>query len=138
MRQERAAAALGSGGPRQDAEQRGLAGAVPADQPHARVVSGAKGEILEEGPRAEAVGHAVESDEDHLGFLPAPFGLSPSRRFIFSSFSFFSRSYQGKAMRRVRGLFSKIAVVAGPPLAPERATPEALQATVLALRGDWR
>ncbi|TMH60733.1 MAG: MFS transporter [Betaproteobacteria bacterium] len=53
--------------------------------------------------------------------------------------SFFSRSYQGKAMRRrVRGLFSKIAVVAGPPLAPERATPEALQATVLALRGDWR
>jgi 1-acyl-sn-glycerol-3-phosphate acyltransferase len=52
--------------------------------------------------------------------------------------SFFSRSYQGKAMRRVRGLFSKIAVVAGPPLAPERATPEALQAMVLALRGDWR
>jgi len=52
--------------------------------------------------------------------------------------SFFSRSYQGKAMRRVRGLFSKIAVVAGPPLAPERATPEALQEKVLALRGNWR
>ena len=52
--------------------------------------------------------------------------------------SFFSRSYRGKAMRRVRGLFSKIAIVAGPPLAPERATPEALQAIVLALRGDWR
>ncbi len=52
--------------------------------------------------------------------------------------SFFSRSYQGKAMRRVRGLFSKIALVAGPALAPDRATPEALQAMVLALRGDWR
>jgi hypothetical protein len=52
--------------------------------------------------------------------------------------SFFSRSYQGKAMRRVRGLFSKIAVVAGPPLAPERATPEALHDKVLALRGNWR
>jgi 1-acyl-sn-glycerol-3-phosphate acyltransferase len=52
--------------------------------------------------------------------------------------SFFSRSYQGKAMRRVRGLFSKIAVVAGPPLAPERATPEALHDEVLALRGNWR
>jgi 1-acyl-sn-glycerol-3-phosphate acyltransferase len=52
--------------------------------------------------------------------------------------SFFSRSYQGQAMRRMRGLFSKIALVAGPPLAPERATPEALQQSVLALRGDWR
>ena len=52
--------------------------------------------------------------------------------------SFFSRSYGGKAMRRLRGLFSKIAVVAGPPLAPDRATPEMLQEKVLALRGDWR
>ncbi len=52
--------------------------------------------------------------------------------------SFFSRSYQGKAMRRLRGLFSRIALVAGPPLAPERATPETLQQTVLALRGNWR
>jgi 1-acyl-sn-glycerol-3-phosphate acyltransferase len=52
--------------------------------------------------------------------------------------SFFSRSYQGQAMRRMRGLFSKIALVAGPPLSPERATPEALQQTVLELRGDWR
>jgi 1-acyl-sn-glycerol-3-phosphate acyltransferase len=52
--------------------------------------------------------------------------------------SFFSRSHQGRAMRRLRGLFSRIAVVAGPPLAPERSTSEALQETVLALRGDWR
>ena len=52
--------------------------------------------------------------------------------------SFFSRSSQGIAMRRLRGLFSKIALVAGPPLAPERATPETLRETVLALRGDWR
>jgi hypothetical protein len=41
-------------------------------------------------------------------------------------------------MWRLRGLFSKIAVVAGPPLAPDRATPEMLQEKVLALRGDWR
>jgi 1-acyl-sn-glycerol-3-phosphate acyltransferase len=52
--------------------------------------------------------------------------------------SFFSRAYQGKAMRRTIGLFSRIALVAGAPVAPERATPEALQQTVLALRGNWR
>jgi 1-acyl-sn-glycerol-3-phosphate acyltransferase len=52
--------------------------------------------------------------------------------------SFFSRSSGGKAMRRLRGLFSKIALVAGPPIAPARATPELLQETVLALRGNWR
>jgi 1-acyl-sn-glycerol-3-phosphate acyltransferase len=52
--------------------------------------------------------------------------------------SFFSRYSGGKAMRRLRGLFSKIALVAGPPVAPTRATPELLQETVLALRGDWR
>ena len=52
--------------------------------------------------------------------------------------SFFSRSYRGKAMHRLRGLFSRIALVAGPPLAPEQASPERLQATVFALRGDWR
>ncbi|HVP88604.1 MAG TPA: MFS transporter [Casimicrobiaceae bacterium] len=52
--------------------------------------------------------------------------------------SFFSRNSSGKAMRRLRGLFSKIALVAGAPVAPARATPELLQETVLALRGDWR
>jgi 1-acyl-sn-glycerol-3-phosphate acyltransferase len=52
--------------------------------------------------------------------------------------SFFSRAYQGKAMRRTIGLFARIALVAGAPVAPERATPEALQQTVLALRGNWR
>src|SRR5262249_32976716 len=52
--------------------------------------------------------------------------------------SFFSRSYQGKAMRRLRGMFSKIALVAGAPVAPARATPELLQERVLTLRGDWR
>jgi 1-acyl-sn-glycerol-3-phosphate acyltransferase len=51
--------------------------------------------------------------------------------------SFFSRSYRGKAMRRLRGLFSKISLVAGAPLAPEQATPERLQEKVFALRGDW-
>jgi 1-acyl-sn-glycerol-3-phosphate acyltransferase len=52
--------------------------------------------------------------------------------------SFFSRSSQGRAMQRVRGMFSKIALVAGAPIAPELATPELLQQKVLALRGDWR
>src|SRR6266700_1952288 len=52
--------------------------------------------------------------------------------------SFFSRSSQGRAMRRVRGIFSKIALVAGAPIAPELATPELLQQKVLALRGDRR
>jgi 1-acyl-sn-glycerol-3-phosphate acyltransferase len=52
--------------------------------------------------------------------------------------SFFSRSHRGRAMRRLRGMFSKIALVAGAPVAPARATPEFLQQTVLALRGDWR
>ncbi len=52
--------------------------------------------------------------------------------------SFFSRSDGGRAMRKIRGLFSRIALVAGQPVPPERATPEFLQQNVLALRGDWR
>jgi 1-acyl-sn-glycerol-3-phosphate acyltransferase len=50
--------------------------------------------------------------------------------------SFFSRSHQGKAMRRLRGVFSRIMLIAGPPIPPERAAPAQLQATVLALRGE--
>ncbi len=52
--------------------------------------------------------------------------------------SFFSRAAGGKAMRRIRGVFSRIALVAGAPLAPEIATPEFLQREVLGLRGDQR
>ncbi len=52
--------------------------------------------------------------------------------------SFFSRSHQGKAMRRLRGIFSRIALVVAPPVPPERVTLDGLQATVLALRGDRR
>ena len=52
--------------------------------------------------------------------------------------SFFSRSSSGKAMRRLRGIFSRIALVAAPPVPPDRVTLEALQATVLALRGERR
>jgi len=52
--------------------------------------------------------------------------------------SFFSRSHEGKAMRRIRGVFSRIALVAGSPIAPAQATPERLQDAVLALRGDRR
>ena len=52
--------------------------------------------------------------------------------------SFFSRAHKGRAMRRWRGLFSRIALVAAPPVAPEQATPERLRALVLALREDAR
>ncbi len=52
--------------------------------------------------------------------------------------SFFSRSADGKAMRRMRGMFSRIALVVAPPVPPERVTLEGLQATVLALRGERR
>jgi 1-acyl-sn-glycerol-3-phosphate acyltransferase len=52
--------------------------------------------------------------------------------------SFFSRVSSGKAMRRLRGIFSRIALVVGPPIAPALATPEYLQTTVLAMRGDRR
>ncbi len=53
--------------------------------------------------------------------------------------SFFSRK-DGSAMRRPfrRGLFSRIALVAAPPVAPTLATPEGLQVQVQGLRGDWR
>jgi 1-acyl-sn-glycerol-3-phosphate acyltransferase len=52
--------------------------------------------------------------------------------------SFFSRSHDGKAMRRLRGVFSRIALVAAPPVPADRVTLVGLQATVLALRGDWK
>jgi 1-acyl-sn-glycerol-3-phosphate acyltransferase len=52
--------------------------------------------------------------------------------------SFFSRSYEGKAMRRWRGMFSRIALVVAPPVAPAMATPDALHAKVLAMRGALR
>jgi hypothetical protein len=52
--------------------------------------------------------------------------------------SFFSRSHRGTAMRRLRGIFSRIALVAAPPVAAKDATPEALFAQVRALRGDAR
>jgi 1-acyl-sn-glycerol-3-phosphate acyltransferase len=52
--------------------------------------------------------------------------------------SFFSRSRDGKALRGLRGIFSRIALVAAPPVPPEQVTLEGLQATVLALRGERR
>jgi 1-acyl-sn-glycerol-3-phosphate acyltransferase len=52
--------------------------------------------------------------------------------------SFFSRK-DGPAMRHpFRRVWSRIEVVAGPPVAPQAALADALQAQVLALRGDWR
>jgi 1-acyl-sn-glycerol-3-phosphate acyltransferase len=53
--------------------------------------------------------------------------------------SFFSRK-DGPAMSKPlrRGLFSKIGLVAGTPVAPEEATPEHLQTLVADLRGDWK
>jgi 1-acyl-sn-glycerol-3-phosphate acyltransferase len=52
--------------------------------------------------------------------------------------SFFSRE-GGSAFRRpFHRFWSRIEVVAGPALAPEAASAEALQTEVSALRGDWR
>ena len=53
--------------------------------------------------------------------------------------SFFSRK-GGPAMSKPfqRGIWSKIALVVGPPVMPELATPEHLHRQVAALRGDWR
>ena len=52
---------------------------------------------------------------------------------------FFSRK-GGAAMTRPfrRGVLSKIALVVAPAVAPQQVTPEGLQQTVLALRGDWK
>jgi 1-acyl-sn-glycerol-3-phosphate acyltransferase len=52
--------------------------------------------------------------------------------------SFFSRSSNGRAMRRLRGVFSRIGLTVGTPVTPEAATPEHLHALVLALRGERR
>jgi 1-acyl-sn-glycerol-3-phosphate acyltransferase len=53
--------------------------------------------------------------------------------------SFFSRK-DGPAMSKPlrRGLFSKIGLVAGAPVAPAAATPAHLQDLVAGLRGDWK
>ncbi len=53
--------------------------------------------------------------------------------------SFFSRK-GGAAMTRPfrRGILSRLELVVGEPVPPERATPEGLQQMVTALRGEWR
>ncbi|MCP5248029.1 MAG: MFS transporter [Candidatus Accumulibacter sp.] len=53
--------------------------------------------------------------------------------------SFFSRKYGPAMSKPLRaGLFARIALSVAPPVAPEAATPEHLQAIVANLRGDWR
>ena len=52
--------------------------------------------------------------------------------------SFFSRSYDGTAMRRLRGVFSRVALVAAPAVRAADATADRLFADVSALRGDVR
>lgn len=52
--------------------------------------------------------------------------------------SFFSRTADGRAMRRFRGMFTRIGIVAAPPVPPVDVTPDGLHARVLALRGDRR
>jgi 1-acyl-sn-glycerol-3-phosphate acyltransferase len=52
--------------------------------------------------------------------------------------SFFSRGHNGRAMQRLRGIFSRIELVVGTPVAPQDATPAQLHKSVLALRGDER
>jgi len=54
--------------------------------------------------------------------------------------SFFSRK-DGAAfsrLHRLAGIFRKIALVAGAPVAPAVATRELLQQTVQSMRGDWK
>ena len=53
--------------------------------------------------------------------------------------SFFSRM-GGAAMTRPfrRGLFSRIGLAVAPAMAPQQATPQALQRAVAELRGDWK
>ncbi len=53
--------------------------------------------------------------------------------------SFFSRK-GGSAMTRPfqRGILSRIALAVAPAVPPKQVTPEGLQQTVLALRGDWK
>ena len=50
--------------------------------------------------------------------------------------SFFSRAHRGRAMRRLRGIFSPIALSAGPALAPHALTPEVLREHVQTLRAS--
>jgi 1-acyl-sn-glycerol-3-phosphate acyltransferase len=52
--------------------------------------------------------------------------------------SFFSRSHKVKALRKLRRVFSGIALIAGPPIPPDDVSPEHLHAVVLALRGRRR
>ncbi len=52
--------------------------------------------------------------------------------------SFFSRSHNGQAMRRLRGMFSRIRFSVAPPIPPDLATSDALRMQVLALRGERR
>ncbi|HSC98281.1 MAG TPA: MFS transporter [Casimicrobiaceae bacterium] len=52
--------------------------------------------------------------------------------------SFFSRSHEGSAMRRIRGIFSRITLVAGAPLPAKDVTTDLLFGKVRALRGDAR
>ena len=51
--------------------------------------------------------------------------------------SFFSR-WGGDAMRYPRGVFSRIGLDVGAPWQPATVTPEALQAKVAEIRGDWK
>ena len=52
--------------------------------------------------------------------------------------SFFSRSHRRGALRRLRGVFSRIALVAAAPIRAEDVTPDVLFGQVRALRGDAR
>ncbi|HEX4882884.1 MAG TPA: MFS transporter [Casimicrobiaceae bacterium] len=52
--------------------------------------------------------------------------------------SFFSRSHNGKAMRRWRGVYSRIALAAGPAVAPQALAADRLRDAILALRGPRR
>ena len=91
-----------------------------------------EGRITEDG-RAAAV-----QDRDPRILERSPVPVVPmALKGLFGSY--FSR-HGGAAMTKPfrRGVFSRIALEVAPAVAPAQASPEALQARVQALRGDWR
>lgn len=52
--------------------------------------------------------------------------------------SFFSRKDGAAMMKMPRGIFSKIGIVVGAPIAPDEVTRQGLEDTIRQLRGDWK
>jgi 1-acyl-sn-glycerol-3-phosphate acyltransferase len=120
---------------------------IASERDDARVKERAYGEVAAALAAGEIVGIFPEGQLTHTGEMNAfrpgvqrivaatPVPVVPmALRGLWGSF--FSRSHRGSAMRRMRGIFSRISLVAAPPLRPADATLEALFRQVSALRGD--